>query len=279
MRFSPPLRSLVMVLLLAGCATGPAPLPAGAASTRAIGIWKNFNDKPVSYLPAGAAPTAEDYLAPPPALDSPRGAADMGVYLATRALEGTDRWKAAQEDADNETPDAVAKAFSCALGAQIDVTAQPILVRMLMRASDDSDDAALTAKEHYKRQRPFLIKDGPTCIARADWLVKQGAYPSGHAAAGWLWGLVLSELAPDRAEALMSRGRAFGESRVVCGIHYVSDVEAGREVAAATLARLRTDPDFQADMAAARAELAKLRSNGPKPAACDAQAELDKPVY
>ena len=139
--------------------------------------------------------------------------------------------------------------------------------------------AARTAKEHYQRRRPFLVEEGPICIAREDWLVAQGSYPSGHAASGWLWALVLSELAPDRADALMTRGRAYGESRVVCGVHYVSDIEAGRAVAAATLSRLRIDPAFRADMETARQELARARADGRKPAACDRQAVLDQPPY
>ncbi len=284
MRFSPRPKAVcaLLIVLLAGCASlGPAPdfSKVDASDTAAIPLWKNFADKPPSYLAAGVAPTAEDYLAPPPAPDSPRGQADLAIYRATRALAGTPRWSLAQRDADNETPAGIPKAFSCPLGVELDINREPILLRMLMRASDDSDDAARTAKEHYARKRPFLVEDGPICIAREDWLVQQGSYPSGHAAAGWMWALILSELAPDRAEALMVRGRAFGDSRVVCGVHYPSDIEAGREVAVATLSRLRTDPAFEADLRTARAELARARQSGPKPASCDPQSGLDKPVY
>jgi acid phosphatase (class A) len=156
---------------------------------------------------------------------------------------------------------------------------EPILVRMLMRASSDGDNASRTAKELFSRPRPFLVEDGPICIPRADWLVGQGSYPSGHSATGWIWAMILSELAPGRAEAVVSRGRAYGESRVVCGVHYVTDIEAGRAVADATLSRLRSDPTFQSDMKAARAELERAMSSGPKPIACDVQSELDSIAY
>ena len=77
---------------------------------------------------------------------------------------------------------------------------------------------------------------------------------------GWAWALILSELAPDRANAILARGLAYGESRVICGVHYASDVEAGRLVGAAMVARLKGDRAFQRDLAAARLEIEKARS-------------------
>jgi acid phosphatase (class A) len=270
---------VALFLLLAGCASLGGPGLSPSSPTAQIPLWKNFADKPRGYLAPGDAATAEGYLAPPPAIGSPQGQADLAIYRATRSLQNTERWALAQRDADNETPASVDKGFSCAMGATLSVEQTPILVRMLVRASSDTDGAARTAKEHYHRPRPFLAEDGPICIAREDWLVAQGSYPSGHAASGWLWALILSQLAPDRAETLMVRGRAYGESRVVCGVHYVSDIEAGRSVAAATLTRLQSDPVFVADMATAREELSRARAGGPKPAACDRQSELDQPPY
>jgi acid phosphatase (class A) len=67
---------------------------------------------------------------------------------------------------------------------------------------------------------------------------------------------VLAELIPSRADAIIERGRDFTWSRVVCDVHYPSDVEAGRTVAAAAIARLHADAEFREMMDAARAELA-----------------------
>lgn len=262
------------LLTLTGCATvAPAP----SSGTAAIPLWKNFADKPKGYLPPQAV-GAEAYLAPPPAADSTRDRADMEIFAATRALKGSPRWTQAQSDADAESPSAP-KAFDCALGTSLDVAVQPILIRMLLRASTDSDNLSRTAKTTFARKRPFLRAEGDICIAREQWLIDQASYPSGHAATGWLWGLILSELAPDRAAPLMSRARAFGESRVVCGVHYASDVEAGRDVAAASLARLRADPAFMADLAVARRELAAARASASAPASCGVRDTLDRPVY
>jgi acid phosphatase (class A) len=92
-----------------------------------------------------------------------------------------------------------------------------------------------------------------------------GSYPSGHTAIGWGWALILSEIAPDRTDALAARGRAFGQSRVVCNVHWKSDVIEGRFMGAVTLARLRADPAFRADLEVAEAELAAVRAKGRKP--------------
>ena len=41
--------------------------------------------------------------------------------------------------------------------------------------------------------------------------------PNLHPSAiGWTWALTLSEISPDQTDAILARGRAFGESRVVC---------------------------------------------------------------
>jgi acid phosphatase (class A) len=73
-----------------------------------------------------------------------------------------------------------------------------------------------------------------------------------------LWGSILAEIAPQFADQLIARGIAFGDSRVVCGFHYPSDVAAARLAAAALLMRLHAERRFQEDLAAARKEVNAL---------------------
>jgi acid phosphatase (class A) len=56
----------------------------------------------------------------------------------------------------------------------------------------------------------------------------------------------------------MQAGREIGDSRMICGVHYQSDVEAGRMLGAAMVSREHANAQFRADFAAARAELAKV---------------------
>ena len=90
---------------------------------------------------------------------------------------------------------------------------------------------------------------------------KDGSYPSGHAALGWAWALILAEIAPERADDLLGRGYDFGQSRVICGVHWQSDVDAGRVIGAATVARLHADPLFKAQVVAAKAEVDSARTH------------------
>ena len=68
-----------------------------------------------------------------------------------------------------------------------------------------------------------------------------------------------------RTDALLARGDAFGQSRVICNAHWQSDVLEGRTVGAGAVARLHGDATFRADVEAARAELAAVRAKGLKP--------------
>lgn len=50
-------------------------------------------------------------------------------------------------------------------------------------------------------------------------------------------------------------------SRVVCGVHWQSDVNAGRLVAAAVVAQLHANPDFVAQLGEAKKEVVAARAS------------------
>ncbi len=220
------------------------------------------------YMPR---PTLVDSLAllrPPPAAGSPEQAADEAMRLAVLPLRDTPRWTLAAHDAELTFPKA-ADTFSCSLGITISAEATPHLNMLLRRTLADAGLATYKAKDKYTRPRPFVAaNDNTICVPKDEAsLRKDGSYPSGHAALGWAWALVLMELAPDRADAIAQRGYAYGQSRVVCGVHWQSDVEAGRLVGSAAVAQLHANPDFTAQLSAARKEFAAVRAAGSKPSA------------
>lgn len=231
---------------------------------------------PSGYLNAQTWPNAALILPPAPATGSPREAQDQAVYKASRALEGTPRWSLAQNDVPS-LPANMLTDFSCAMGAQLSPQTTPKLMAMLSRMGIDASRQVSSVKDVFKRQRPYLIAgEGNICAPRTDSLAASPDYPSGHATWGWGVALVLAEIAPDRATPILTRGRAFGESRVVCGVHSVSAVEAGRTNGAALVATWRGDPAFRADLEAVRAEVGAVRMSGAKPPAgvCKMEAEL-----
>ncbi|HMO42582.1 MAG TPA: phosphatase PAP2 family protein [Phenylobacterium sp.] len=210
------------------------------------------------YLKAGDL-DAVALLGPPPAPDSPRGLADAQRFEETRSLEGSDRWAKAAADADLWGGKAL-KGYACAAGLDISPQTTPVTAHILERAEQDVRTVSTPAKDHYGRLRPLIGNDKPICVPRALWMEINASYPSGHSMTGWAWALILVELAPEKAGALLDAGKEMGESRVVCGMHYPSDVEAGRDLAAAMVARMRANPAFRADMEKARREVARLKA-------------------
>jgi acid phosphatase (class A) len=66
--------------------------------------------------------------------------------------------------------------------------------------------------------------------------------------------LVMMEAAPMQASTLISRAVGYGNSRVVCGLHFPSDVEAGRLIGAAIVDKLLAVPEFRRDLRCAKRE-------------------------
>jgi acid phosphatase (class A) len=232
----------------------------------------------LAFLTPATAPDAFATIPPAPLEGEPRNNADWAIFKATRALEGGDRWKLAQSDNSYRAPDLV-KSFSCAIDAELTAENAPTVVAILTRTTTDAGMAAERAKQIYKRTRPYLHNAGNTCIDKSDALTKSFDYPSGHASLGWTAGLVIAELAPDRATQVMARARAYGESRIVCGVHNWSAVEAGRTNAAGVYAALHSSREFLDAMAKAKLEIdAARKAKKPNATACAKEFELTKPL-
>ncbi len=221
------------------------------------------------YLEPASRPDSTVLVPPPPAPGSQAEALDLAVSARVSTLRDGPRWRLAAQDAELHFPEA-AGAFACALGFAVERAHTPRLHRLLRRILADAGLATYGAKRRYARQRPFLRNGAPICTpeSRAE-LAEDGSYPSGHAAVGWAWALVLAELVPDRADRILARGRAFGQSRVVCNVHWQSDVVEGLVVGAAVVARLHADADFRRDLEAARRELASVAAPPPDRAQCE----------
>jgi len=226
------------------------------------------------YLPPDALPNSLEFVPPPPAAGSTATALDEELNTRTFALQGTPRWRLAHEDANLMFPRA-AGTFSCALDAPITEVETPRLYMLLRRTLADAGLSTYAVKNRYGRARPFMANKKTTCTPdEEEYLRKDGSYPSGHAAIGWAWALILSEIAPERSDAILARGRAFGQSRMVCNVHWQSDVVEGQLVGSAAVARLHADPAFRADLKAATSEVAEVRSRSLEPTRdCRAEAE------
>lgn len=256
-----------LALAAAACTTPPTTDAAAIGEVRAGSGVLN------GYLDRKALPDSLALLPPPPAAGSAAATVDLDAYRATRALRGSARWNLATQDAELRFP-AAGRTFSCALDAPITEEAMPHLTTVLRRTLADAGLSTYAAKEHYNRTRPFVaLKESSCSAAEEPRLVKDGSYPSGHSALGWAWALVLASIDPGRADALLARGYAYGQSRMICGVHWQSDVDAGRVMGAAAFARLQSDPAYAAQLVEARRELAAVRAKGLRsPQDCKAEA-------
>lgn len=226
------------------------------------------------YLPGPALPDTLKILPPAPVAGTSRYETDRTVYLQTRSMQGSPRWALAQTDIKST---AYLRDLGCAAGVDLSPEHAPKFATLLKRLSPDVRRAVDLPKDHYQSKRPYLVDEGPICDAKTADLAASPNYPSGHTTWSWAVGLILAELAPDRATDILVRARSFGESRLVCGVHSLSAIEAGRTNGAAVVATLHGSPEFRRDLDAARAEIASLRKAGPPPGAggaCQADAAL-----
>lgn len=196
------------------------------------------------------------YLPTPPVEGDAAFELDKAAYNAGYKLKGTERWQQAAVDANLDTSN-VAQIYSVPLGITISEKTTPVLFSMIDKIHMDGGDyATRSAKQYYMRKRPFVYFNHETCQPQdEDALRKNGSYPSGHTTIGWVMALVLSELRPERANELLKRGYEFGQSRIICGAHWKSDVDAGYVVGGAEFSRLQSLKSYQDDMIKARQEI------------------------
>lgn len=155
--------------------------------------------------------------------------------------------------------DNICKIYSGVLGFEISEQNAPAIYRMLTLGLLTTDQAGKLPKNHYMRTRPYVFYNEPTIYPSDEaWLRTNGSYPSGHTILGWSAALLLTEIAPDKADTIMARGYMYGQSRVIAGYHWQSDVDAARLVASAAVARLHADKRFLKLMKKARKEYLKL---------------------
>jgi acid phosphatase (class A) len=251
------------LLLLAGCATAPAAVPAGVVSSpppttlAEVGEFRPGSGIAKGFLAVSALPDSEALLPPPPAPGSGAFAGDEEALAAALQAPAA-RFEKAASDADLSWPHLVAS-YEAVLGMPISGPATPHTAMLVRRAMIDAGISTSRAKAKYMRTRPFVMNKLASCTPQDEAaLSKDGSYPSGHSAIGWMLALVLTDLVPDKADPLLQRGYDFGQSRVICRVHWKSDVDAGRLMASATFARIQSDPVYRAQRELARAELQAL---------------------
>jgi acid phosphatase (class A) len=108
------------------------------------------------------------------------------------------------------------------------------------------------AKKFWNRPRPFVtsslihpcVDEPPT-----------NSYPSNHATTGMLYAQILIRMLPEQRGPIMARAAQYAKNRVVCGVHYESDIEAGERAGVIEARAMFENTVFRRDFDAARAEI------------------------
>ena len=154
----------------------------------------------------------------------------------------------------------IAQEFSEPFGLTISEENTPEIWKLLRDAKATCEAISGFPKYYYKRKRPFVRFQEPTATPQFEPELRRNfSYPSGHTILGWASALLLTEINPERADTILARGMMYGESRVIVGAHWQSDVDAGRLAAAAAYARIHTSDRFLEQMRRARQEFQKKR--------------------
>lgn len=152
----------------------------------------------------------------------------------------------------------IAREFSIPFGITISKENTPNIFNLLEDALATCDSICTLPKKYWHRPRPFVYFNEPTLTPSDESSLRlNGSYPSGHTILGYSAALLLTEINPSRADTLMSRGIMYGDSRIIVGAHWHSDVNAGRLAASIAYAKLHTSKRFLKQMRKARNEFAR----------------------
>ncbi len=147
-------------------------------------------------------------------------------------------------------------AYQSVIGPWLTAENLPLLQQFFNDVEEDSMFFSNAAKKHFARKRPYEVDSRiQPCVTRE----ATSSYPSGHATRGLLFATILAELAPDCRASLLLRGQEIGWDRVVAGVHFPSDISAGRTLARALTQALLSNPQFQAELARVKVQFEEVR--------------------
>lgn len=141
--------------------------------------------------------------------------------------------------------------FAEILGPRFTKANLPETFALLKNVEDDAKAVVAPAKDLWNRPRPPLQDSR---VKPSVDVPGNGSYPSGHGTRGFLFAYIIGELFPQHHAELLSRGWLVGWDRVVGGVHFPSDVQAGFKLGEMIGVRLLASPTFQEDLEKARKE-------------------------
>ena len=244
------LMKMVTAALLFCCAT----------NVQAAGDEKNGH----AYFTKAELPDMTKILPPFPEFESARFVADQSQHLWGKLMR-LDEARAAQAQRDAVySMQTVIDEMGPLFGLEITKEGTPEIYTILQDVCASCDSIYSGAKAKFDRQRPYAYYNEGTLIPEKEEKHRyEGSYPSGHTVFFWTSALLLSDInqSNEAMEALLARGYEFGQSRVIAGYHWQSDVDAGRMAGSVLYQLIRNHERFIGQLAKARAEFAEKTSS------------------
>lgn len=212
-------------------------------------------DTKTVYYTTDQLPDLIKCLPPPPAFDSPEFAHDMMRYAWGKQQRiDTERANIAKGDAIWNPIDSLFHQFAVPFGLEVSPEQTPEIYKLLTTAIYTTDQMRVAPKAFYHRQRPFERFEDAMLTGEEDDLRGEGSYPSGHTMREQMCALLMSQIAPERTDTLFYRAYIYGQSRVIAGAHWQSDVDASRVGASIGFCALQGSHEFIAQMQKAQLE-------------------------
>ena len=231
-----------------------------AANVQAAGDEKNGH----AYFTKAELPNMANILPAPPKFESPRFVADQTQYLWGKLMR-LDEARCAQAQRDAVySMQTIIDEFGDIFGLEITKEETPEIYSILQDVCASCDSIYSDAKAYFDRKRPYAYYNEGTIVPEKEEKHRnEGSYPSGHTVLGWTSALLLADInqSPQAMEGLLARGYEFGQSRVIAGYHWQSDVDAGRMAGSVLYQLIRNHERFIGQLANARAEFAEKTGN------------------
>ena len=208
-----------------------------------------------AYFSAEQMPNMLNWLPAPPAFDSKAFIYDVAQYEWGKSRrEDKARADMAISHASID-PVVICSHFSEAFGVELSPENTPQIFRLLVDGMETANNITLIPKKHYKRTRPFIYFNEQSLVPDKEAVLKNnGSYPSGHTVIGTTAALLLSEINPAAADKLIAIGYECGQSRVIAGYHWQSDVDASRFATSVAYAKMHTSKAFLKQLKRAKKE-------------------------
>ena len=128
----------------------------------------------------------------------------------------------------------------------------PVAARFFDEVADDERIVGAAAKTYWNRPRPFVTSSQiHPCVEQPP----TNSYPSNHATIGMLYAEILARMLPEQRLRILARAQEYAEDRVICGVHYTSDIEAGKRAGAIEAFAMFPNAAFEREFAEAKAEI------------------------